>query len=188
VPEGREVALREIWDVKSWNLQESGKEYSVVDFNISYSCATDSAFTIKAYRYQGFGFRARADWNDENCLLLTSQGKDKTNGNATRARWCDVRGPTEAGTAGILFITHPWNFNYPEQLRIWPAGANNGKENVFFNFNPAQDRDWRMVPGAEYKLRYRMLVYEGAISAEFAEKIWSDFAYPPEVNFVFYEK
>ncbi len=81
-----------------------------------------------------------------------------------------------------MFITHPANYNYPEPIRIWPVGSNEGKENVFFNFNPAMDRDWVLEPGNDYQLRYRMFVYDGKIDESKAEKLWQDFAFPPKVN------
>jgi hypothetical protein len=59
---------------------------------------------------------------------------------------------------------------------------NEGKENVFFNFNPAQDRDWTLKPGRTYTLRYRMLVYDGAVDVQRAEQAWRDFAHPPRVT------
>jgi hypothetical protein len=78
-------------------------------------------------------------------------------------------------------MSHPANHDHPEHLRIWPTGTNEGKENVFVNFNPAQDRDWRLAPGRTYTLRYRMLVYDGALDARRAEQAWRDFAHPPRV-------
>jgi hypothetical protein len=180
-PSGAKVALNEEWDVRAWNVGPDAKVW-VIDFVSTLSPATASPLTIQKYRYQGFGFRAVAEWNDENSRLLTSEGKDKSDGNATRARWCDVRGPTAAGTSGILFMTHPGNFDYPERLRIWPTGQNDGVENVFFNFNPTQDRDWMLEPGNAYTLRYRMLVYDGELTSEQAEAHWYDFAHPPHAT------
>jgi len=180
-PGGPKTALHEEWQVRVWNLDPAGG-VTLVDFVSILSCATDSPLTIEAYRYQGFGFRAAAAWDDETATLLTSEGRNKSDGNATRARWCDVRGPSKEGTAGIVFMSHPANFNHPEPLRIWPTGANEGKENVFFNFNPAQDRDWTLRPGRTYTLRYRMLVYDGATEAATAEQRWRDFAHPPRVT------
>ena len=121
-PTGSEVALKETWDVRVYNLGGQPQKYWLIDFMSTLNCATDSALTIKKYRYEGFGFRATAKWNDSNTHLLTSEGKDKANGNGTRARWCDVRGPSVAGESGILFMTNPSNYNYPEKLRIWPVG------------------------------------------------------------------
>ena len=79
-------------------------------------------------------------------------------------------------------MSHPANFNHPEPIRIWPTGMNEGKENVFFNFNPAMDRDWILEPGRTYTLRYRMLVYDGAMETAMAEQRWRDFADPPRVT------
>lgn len=182
-PSGAKVTLNETWDVKAWNADPQRKVW-LVDFTSTLSNPTDSLFKIEAYRYQGFGFRATEKWDDNTASLLTSEGKNKTNGNATRARWCDVRGVSDAtaGKSGIVFMTHPGNYNFPEQLRIWPTGTNNGKENVFFNFNPAQEQDWDLQPGQTYQLNYRMLVYDGAISTEEAERYWYDFAHPPKVE------
>jgi type 1 glutamine amidotransferase len=81
-------------------------------------------------------------------------------------------------------MTHPLNHNFPEQLRLWGVGNNQGKENVFLNFNPAQEQDWVLKPGNAYTLNYRMLVYDGEISAEQMEKYWQDYANPPKVSIV----
>ncbi len=177
------VALNEQWAVKVWNADPEQKVW-LIDFASTLSPATDEPLRIKAYRYQGFGLRATEKWNDENATLLTSEGFDKSNGNATRARWLDVNGVSDAaaGTSGILFMTHPGNYNYPEQLRIWPTGANESVENVFINFNPAQDRDWVLRPGNTYGLNYRLLLYDGTITPAQAERYWRDFAHPPQVE------
>ncbi len=177
-PEGMEVALKEEWKIRVWNIADDAW---LIDFVSTMNCATDSALTITEYRYQGFGFRATEKWDDKTAGLLTSEGKDKGDGNSTRARWCDVNGISEFGTSGVLFITHPSNYNYPEPIRIWPVGANKGKENVFFNFNPSMDRDWVLEPGNDYQLKYRIFVYDGKISKTKAEQLWQDFAYPPKV-------
>ncbi|MCG8317908.1 MAG: PmoA family protein [Cytophagales bacterium] len=185
-PGGSQVALNEQVDIRVWNSDPDNKVW-LIDFISTMNCATTSPLTIKKYRYEGFGFRATEKWDDQNARLMTSQGKGKADGNGTRARWCDVRGPSIAGTSGILFMTHPANFNFPEQLRIWPVGANDGKENVFFNFNPTQDRDWVMEPGKNYRLRYRMMVYDGAIDVRSAENYWQDLACPPVVKVELYD-
>lgn len=182
-PSGEKVALKEKWSVKVWNVDPEQKVW-LIDFTSTLNPAPESPLTIKAYRYQGFSIRATEKWSDDNVTLLTSQGKNKSNGNATRARWTDINGVsgTSAGTSGILFMTHPGNYNFPEQLRIWPTGANGGKENVYFNFNPAQDRDWKLLPGHTYTLRYRMMAYDGKIEPAEAERYWQDFAHPPGVE------
>jgi hypothetical protein len=178
-PGGEKTALREMLEIRVWNI---GCGAWQVDYYTTLNCATGQEFLIEKYRYQGFGFRATGAWNDENCRMLTSEGKDKSDANATRAKWCIVEGPTDSGVSGILFMTHPTNYDFPELLRIWPVGSNNGKENVFFNFNPTQDRDWLLSPGKTYALHYRMYVYDGSLSGDAPQKLWDDFVNPPVIE------
>lgn len=180
-PTDERVALTEQWDVTVW---QASSDAWLIDFVSTLNPATSEPLTIKGYRYQGFSLRATEKWNDETARLLTSEGFDKSNANSTRARWIDVNGVSdvESGTSGILFMTNPSNYNFPEHLRIWPVGANGGVENVYINFNPAQDRDWELAPGRTYALKYRMFVYDGEINAEQAERLWTDYADPPRVD------
>lgn len=182
-PSGEKTALHEQWEVFAWNADPEQKVW-VIDFISTLNPATEESFTIKEYRYQGFSLRATEKWNDDNSTLITSQGYDKSNANATRARWIDVNGVsgTEEGRSGILFMTNPGNFNFPEQLRIWPVGMNEGKENVYINFNPAQDRDWQLLPSRSYTLKYRMVVYDGTINPEEADRYWNSYTNPPKVK------
>lgn len=177
----KEIALHEKLQVKVWNTGDAHKS-TLMDHTSTYTCATNESLTLTKYRYQGFGFRARANWNDQNTFLLTSEGKNKKNGNSTRARWCIISGPTEQGNAGVLFLTYPSNYNYPELIRIWPEGANNGVENVFFNFNPTMDRDFKLEPGKQYALKYRIVLFKGEMSAEEAEQYWNNFIHPPRIE------
>ncbi len=183
-PDVETPALNEILTLRVWNLDKQQKIW-VIDFNSTLSCADSLAFTIKKYRYQGFGFRATENWHDDNAKLLTSEGKNKSDANGTRARWCLVEGPTAVGTAGIVFMNHQANFNSPQQLRIWPEGMNEGKENVFVNFNPAQDRDWELLPGSRYELKYRMIVYDDELGNDEIESFWNDYAHPPNVTMTY---
>lgn len=182
-PEGEKVAISEQWTVNVWNADTRESAW-VVDFVSTLNPATSNPVTIEAYRYQGFSLRATEKWDDDTAVLLTSDGFDKSNANATRARWIDVNGISEVaeGTSGVLFLTHPANHDFPERLRIWPVGANGGKENVYINFNPAQDTNWVLHPGTSHVLSYRMILYDGKISSAKAEQYWADFADPPRVE------
>jgi hypothetical protein len=181
-PGGDRIAIEEQVDVTVWNVTPDRSAW-LIDFVSTLSPATDKGITIKAYRYQGFSLRATEKWNDQTARLLTSEGFDKSNANSTRARWIDVNGVSSAreGTSGVLFMTNPSNYNYPEHLRIWPTGQQPVDQNVYINFNPAQDRDWVLEPGKSYVLKYRMFVYDGRIDAAAAERLWSSYADPPVV-------
>jgi hypothetical protein len=183
LPGGDRIAMKEQVAVTVWNASPDRSAW-VIDFVSTLSPATDQGITIKAYRYQGFSLRATEKWNDQTARLLTSEGKDKSNANSTRARWIDVNGVSTAreGTSGILFMTNPSNYNFPEHLRIWPTGQPPVDQNVYINFNPAQDRDWVLEPGKSYCLKYRMFVYDGRMDAAEAERLWASYANPPKVQ------
>jgi len=84
--------------------------------------------------------------------------------------------------SGIVFFSHPLNREYPEPMRVWPADANEGRGDVYFEFCPIRLKNWILNPGNVYRLKYRMLIYDGNISSSDADRIWNDFAFPPAVR------
>lgn len=176
-PEGEKVAMKEEWDVRAWMpFQQSSGECWLWDLTTTLTCAIPEPVILEQYRYGGgIGFRATGSWKNNNSRIVTSEGKTRENGDATKARWCMVYGETGDGISGILFLSHPMNREHPEPMRIWPAE----NDDVFFEFCPIRHREWEIMPGEEKVLRYRMLVFTGTISTEVAERLWQDFAYPP---------
>lgn len=174
------VAMNEVWDVRVWNLDSP---VYLWDLQTTLSCATDSAINLEAYRYGGgLGFRATKVWNKDNCSVLTSEGKTRADADGSKARWCLVKGEMENGeAAGILFMSHPENREFPEPMRVWPVDANRGRGDLFFEFCPIRHNNWRLLPGRDYRLKYRMLVFDGDLTPERAEQVWQDFAHPPRV-------
>ena len=172
-PGGERVTLHERQTVSTAAVPAGLPAGFLVRFTSEQWCATNQAFVIKAYRYGGFGFRARTDWNKDNSDYLTDAGKTRADGNSTTARWCRIQGTVDGTTCGVLFLAHPENFNAPEPIRIWPPKDHNGM--VFFNFAPTQNRDWVLEPGQTYSRRYGIFTYDGEITAEQAETIWKHF-------------
>jgi hypothetical protein len=170
-PGGEKTALNEEWDVRVWSTAQGW----LCDFTITLVCASSSPITLLQYRYGGLGFRARESWKEGE--YLTSEGKQRKEGQGTRAKWCMVYGPTDKGPAGVLFMDHVQNHEHPQPMRIWSH-----TDDIFFNFNPTQKADWILEPGRDYVLRYRMYIYDGSITPEQAERLWCDFAYPPVVR------
>lgn len=169
---GRQTVLKETLTYRLWILPEV-EDYYMLDAFYEMSPSTRYPLEIKEYRYQGFSLRGPAHWSDDNVALLTSDGKNKSDGNATRARWMKVYGPgDQSDESSVIMMTHPSNYNYPELIRIWPTGSNGGKENVFLNFNPAQDRDWKMMPGRSYFSKYRMIIGDRDFSVKETENLW----------------
>jgi hypothetical protein len=163
-PGGEKVALNEIWDIKVWNTVPINNKFLIWDFTSIQKCASTSSLLIKKYRYGGFGFRGTSDWDINNSNFLTSEGKTRENGNGTRSRWCNVFGQTDEGHAGILFLSHPQNYEHPEPVRIWPQG------DIFFGFCPVVYSDLEIKSGQTYQQQYRILTYDNKMSMEEAEK------------------
>jgi hypothetical protein len=173
---GEKTVLKEIWDVRVYNIGGPQKGYWLVDFVSTQKCVAGSPLKQMEYRYGGFGFRGAAQWQDDNGTYLTSEGKTRKDGHGTRARWCDMAGAIDGKWAGVTVMSHPKNFRHPEPMRIWDKGQ------VFFNFAPSQLGDWVMEPGKDYVFRYRMYVHEGKVDVSEAERFWNDYAEPPAVK------
>ena len=170
-PGGPKVALNEDLKVSVWlpETKEKPKGY-FVDYVYTQRCASESPLLLEAYRYGGLGFRMREDWNMDNSNYLTSEGKTRVDGHATRARWCDIWGQTPKGVEGMLVMSHPKNHAHPEPMRIWPDGP------IFFNFCPIQQEAWTLEPGNDYVFRYRFYVHDGDLTADEANRLWDEYA------------
>jgi len=146
--------------------------------------AGDSTIVFEAYRYGGgIGIRATEEWTRDNSTVLTSEGKTRKDADGTRARWTDLNGAIKNnGQSGIVFFSHPANREHPEPMRVWPENMNNNRGDVYFEFCPIRYKEWVLNPGNVYRLKYRMLVYDGKIEKSTADRIWNDFAYPPIVK------
>jgi len=171
-PAGPKPVLDDAWDVKLYALDK----YYLVDFLSTEKLAGDSPLFFKEYRYGGLGFRGAAEWDGKDgCAFLTSEGKTRVNGHATKANWCEMNGKVKGETVGIGFFCHPSNFRAPEGMRIHDTEP-------FFNFVPCQGGDFEMRPGEPFVLRYRLFIHEGAASAQEMDRLWRDYAEPPEVK------
>jgi len=175
---GERVTMEEFWDVKYWDKTADGDRY-ILDLYTTLRNILQDTIIFDAYRYGGgLGYRATAEWNNENSTIRTSEGMDRTNADGTRARWCIVEGASsvDEGRSGILFLSHPDNREHPEPMRVWPPGS--GKGDVFFNFCPIRHNEWLILPGMDCRLKYRMVVFDGGLTAEEADRYWNSFAYP----------
>ena len=98
-----------------------------------------------------------------------------------------IDGDMQNGHSGILFMGQPANYNFPEPMRVWPVDANK-RGDVFFSFSPTRNKDWRLHPGNNYTLKYRMLVYDNTITPQQAEEAWKSFALIPDIKIERLEK
>jgi len=169
------VAMNETWKITVQNLP--GQAY-MVDLVTTLSTPLETGIILEAYRYGGgLGYRATEKWDPSNATVLTSEGKNWAEADATHARWVIIEGESsvEEGRSGILFMSHLKNQAHPEPMRMWPPDTNEGKENVFFEFCPIRHQEWVLEPEKEYSLKYRMVVFDGPITTTTAEQFWSNF-------------
>ena len=169
------VALNEWQTVRVYN-PEGHSDYYVVDITSKMQCASQSPLLIVAYRYAGFGWRATEYWDKNNSEMLTSEGKTRDSTDNTKARWVMVYGQLpDNDEGGIVVMSHPTNYNYPEPLRIWDKKQNGGRGDVYAGFAPTKDKDWLLEPGKIYILKYRYVVFNGKFDKDRAENMWKEF-------------
>lgn len=185
---GNEInILNEEWDVRIWNISiPVGIKVHLVDFLSLLSCATEDSVILDAYRYGGgIGFRAAEEWINNNSWVFTSEGFTRKDADGSRARWVNVGGEFPGKrTSGIVFYSHPSNRDHPQPMRVWPLNSNEGRGDVYFEFCPIRHNRWILEPGKIYSQKYRLLIYDGKIDNLTAERIWNDFACPPEVKII----
>lgn len=172
------TALNEEWEVRVYDLPDSaGKPFRIFDLMSTQECASASPLKLPHYYYGGLGFRGPWDWNGkEMAFFLTSEGEtNRVRGNETRARWCHISGLVDGELSGVAILGHPDNFRAPQPLRLHPTEP-------FVCFAPSQLGDWEIVPGRPHVSRYRFVVADGPPDRVELDRLWNDYAYPPEVR------
>ena len=154
VGEETKVVLREEFAV---NVSEVDGAYEI-DYEMRQKNVSDHVLEMPAYRYGGgIAYRGPAAWNATNSRVLSSEGKDRSNGHQTRSRWQAMFGPDDAkGTVALSVLCHPKNHDAPQRMRVWPKNSNNGA--VFFNYVPVQEFPWKIPADKTIVLRYRIVV------------------------------
>lgn len=168
-------ALNERWETNIYAIPTSSPTpYHLFDVHLSQETASEESLVLPEYRYGGLGFRGHWDWNGpENTFFLTSEGKDRSNGHATRAQWCHIGGFVDDERTGIAILGHPSNFRAPQPMRIHPTEP-------FFNWAPSQAGDWSIEPDETYRASYRFVVIDGPPDPQLFDRLWLDFAYPTQ--------
>ncbi len=114
---------------------------------------------------------------------MTSENNDRLTADGSAAKWVIIEGAskTKEGRSGILFMGFPTNKEFPEPMRVWPINANDGRGDMFFEFCPIRYEAWKIESQKEYSLNYRMLIFDGTMTAKQAEIYWQGFANPPKI-------
>ncbi len=175
------VAMHETWELKVFGVSDS---MWLIDFSSTIACASNSPITLEKHRYGGFTLRGDTRWGDAVSSFLTSEGKNFSNANGARARWCVANGPSGNGRVGIFMAGSASNYNHPEPLRIWTPAAGGATGDLFINFSTTMDTSWVIQPDRSYEQQYRMVVMSRDIDKANADGLWNGYTVAPEVRLV----
>lgn len=169
--EGPVEMLNEVWQIRIFALENQ----FLFDINSIQKCATKQPVTIDKVHYGGMTIRGHADWQKAKKYdYLTSEGKNKANGNQTRPQWVEMFGPISGEMAGVTILSHPQNYRFPQPVRLHPNMP-------YFCFAVAAIDAFQIDPGKPYVSSYRFYVHDGQPSAKVDQRLWEDYANPPQV-------
>jgi len=172
VHEGEEsVVLREKFEIRA-RLVEGAYE---IDYDVSQTNVGAHELRLPPFRYGGpIAYRSPPTWRVANSDYLSSEGKTRVDGHATRARWCSMWGPDSrapAKTVSLTIMGHDANFDAPQRLRLWSAGNHGGA--LFFNFVPRQEKELLFKPNQTHSFRYRIVVADQRPDFAKLERRWA---------------
>ena len=123
-------------------------------------------------------FRGNAQWLKEkgdisvapgDLRYLTSEGKDRWEGNHSRPDWVAFSGKIDGQEVSAAVFCSPKNFRAPQAVRIHP-------NKPYFCFAPMVDGPFQIAPGKKYVSRYRYLITQGASDQEMVRKHWVEYS------------
>jgi hypothetical protein len=168
--------LTDVWEITAYALGRTGRPYRAFDVTSSQDILGSSPLVLPEYRYGGIGLRGHRTWlGASGTSFLTSEGRTRVDGHATRARWCAMSGRADGRPVGIAVLDHPQNFRHPQPMRIHPTEP-------FFNYAPMQAGRMEISPGTTYVSRYRFIVFDGQPDAAWLDTLWKAFAEPPQAT------
>jgi hypothetical protein len=146
-----------------------------IDYISEQKNITSQNLELPVYRYGGpIAYRGPTNWNNANSQILTSENKNRSNGHATRGKWCAFSGPTNNGNALVAILCHPANHDAPQRMRIWPASSHDGA--IFFNYVPAQENPWKLTPKELNKFSYKIIISDSKMDKKMIESAWLKYA------------
>ena len=139
-------------------------------------CAGDDPLILLQHNYGGMALRGPYAWQDQaESDFLTSEGKNRIEGNYTRPNWVNMHGLVDGALCGLTVFSHPSNFRWPQMVRLHP-------ELTYFVFTPVRLGEFRISPGETYVSRFRYFADDGPADAVKFEAVWNNYAHPPTVE------
>ena len=160
---------------ETWKITVPKKElpYHQFDLTSIHTCATKDPLQIEKYHYGGMAIRGNDQWlkldKDGNPLgeIITSEGKNRENGNHSRPRWVAMHGPVDGQDCGVVVMNHPDNFRFPQWVRLHPTMP-------YFVYAPMVKEPFTIKPSKPYVSKFRYLTYDGTPDHEVIEGSWKE--------------
>ena len=168
-------ALHEVWTV---TVHQTPADYFLFDIVSVQRCASDKPVGLAEYHYGGMAIRGNYQWLKEkedhsihpgDLQFLTSDGKDRWEGNHTHPSWVAFSGKIDGQDVSAAVFCSPENFRAPQPVRIHP-------NKPYFCFAPMVDGAFKIEPGKEYVSRYRYLVTSNATDVNMIQEHWNEYA------------
>lgn len=180
--DGGMMALNERWALRVYSTHSGAAPYYLFDLESTQE-AINSPLRLEVYHYGGFAVRGAREWRGGNFQFITSEG-DTSQPNemiAPRANWVHIGGQVGAAPAGYALLSHPSNYCSPQGLRLHPTDP-------YFSILPvAVDMcgPFEIVPGTPYVSRFRFVTSDGPADPALLQRLFDDYATPPEVIVTF---
>ncbi len=140
---------------ETWELRRVPHEtFHVFDLKSVITCASDEPLNIEEYHYGAMCIRGPSAWLKPKATILTSEGKNRREGNHSRPDWVVMEGVIDNEVCGIAAINHPKNFRSPQPVRLH-------EDKPYFSFAPMVLGEFQIEPGKPYESRYRFVAFDG---------------------------
>ena len=162
--------LSETWRIE---IPTQQNDYYQFDLISTQSCATDDPLLIQKYHYGGMAIRGNDQWMEKNKngkplgKMITSEDKNRENGNHSRPRWVAMYGPVDGEVCGVVVMNHPDNFRFPQWVRLHPAMP-------YFVYAPMVQEPFAIEPGKPYVSKFRYLTFDGEPNLKLIKKAWQE--------------
>lgn len=191
IADSPQVILEESWNISATlaaNLLD--QSYFVFNIELAQRNVTDKPLKINKYHYGGMALRGNNLWFSQESAetlqkvtspdnypplavtrhrFLTSDGKRRLAGNASRPDWVDLSGLVDGKLVGITVMSHPSNFRHPQPVRLHPTKP-------YLCFSPCAIGEFEIKPNETYRARYRYVVHDGGPNVEQLDRLWKQYA------------
>jgi len=130
-----------------------------------------SHLLIQKHHYGGMAFRGSSEWIKSEHDFLTSEGKNRIDGNHSRPNWATLFGKVDGEACGIAMFSHPKNLRSPQPIRLHPTMP-------YFVYSPCVLGEIPLKPGESIHSQYRFVTYDGEPDAAHLNQLWQDYAKP----------